>query len=144
MREIKVKFIVERDGVKYLSLAYLLTNEDGLPTEETILEEMEGDCECSLNESTSHCEGDCMEWEDARVVGNIQYTGLKDKNGKEIFEGDIIKLSYSAMEEYKAAVKFKHSAFVDDYHGWNLPAYGRYIEIIGNIYEHGNLLDKNS
>ena len=90
-RDIKFKFIVERDGIKHLSRSYLL-DEDGLPPHDEILEDMEGVCTCNLNESSNHCDGSCMEWENAIVVGQVQSTGLKDKKKDltKVYEGDII------------------------------------------------------
>jgi uncharacterized phage protein (TIGR01671 family) len=85
-----------------------------------------------------------------------QFTGLKDKNGKEIFEGDILSESiydipavYCGEEIY--TVEFNHSSWKKvpfDRHnnGWVLEQYGNVldnldnIKIIGNIYENPELL----
>jgi len=150
MREIKFKFIVERDGVKYLTKPYTLTNEDGLPPEEQIIEDMEGECTCSLNESVNCCEGGCMEWENAEVVGKLQYTGLKSKSGVEIYEGDILLTKYN----YQATIEWRDGSFT--YSTENLAEHirkqmsdSRFVacdfccsedEVIGNIYENKELL----
>lgn len=77
----------------------------------------------------------------------MQSTGLKDKNGKEIFEGDI--LDYKGR---KALVRWHGSyasfiyRFVDELQKRNTewkPLYLAYMkcEIIGNIYENRELLE---
>ena len=77
----------------------------------------------------------------------MQSTGLKDKNGKEIFEGDI--LDYNGR---KALVRWHGSyasfiyRFVDELQKRNAewkPLYLAYMkcEIIGNIYENPDLLE---
>lgn len=67
-----------------------------------------------------------------------QYTGLKDKNGREIYEGDIIT-GISASKNVKGDIDFVYGSFgIEDY---NLHEIGS-VEVIGNIYENPELLSK--
>lgn len=77
----------------------------------------------------------------------MQYTGLKDKNGNEIYEGDI--LFYEAYgKQYRNEVKYineeaRYGVCHDPYYGWSIPKGTHGIEIIGNIYENPELLNNN-
>lgn len=83
----------------------------------------------------------------------MQYTGTDDKDGKEIFEGDVIEVkTYEDWrgtrlnERGKIVFAFGESRFVYQLHGYN---YGitkktveeKEIKIIGNIYENPELLE---
>lgn len=70
----------------------------------------------------------------------MQYTGLKDKNGIEIYEGDIWKPSL--LSKRLQVVKFENGMFnISDFLMNGLWEYSDKGEVIGNIYENGDLLN---
>lgn len=73
----------------------------------------------------------------------MQYTGLKDKNGKEIYEGDIISRGKYNFEVVWNERKGWYG--IDDFdNGLTVLAqHLDYVEVIGNIYENLELLKEN-
>ena len=75
-----------------------------------------------------------------KTVG--QFTGVYDKNGKRIFEGDIV--AYRG-DEYGAIVYDKESArFCVQFDTWSTDfdhLYGKELEVIGNIHDNPELLE---
>ena len=77
---------------------------------------------------------------DYQTVG--QYTGLTDKNGNKIFEGDIVL--YARDEEIGQIAYHENEAmFVVEFDTWLTDfdhLYGKDLEIIGNIHDNPELL----
>lgn len=93
------------------------------------------------------------------LVSKCQCTGLKDKNGKLIYEGDIVSVKVEVQdffgddeyysENYKGEIIFEKGEIVIDVidttkHPISLYYHAKDCEVIGNIYENSELLERNN
>jgi uncharacterized phage protein (TIGR01671 family) len=152
VRELKFKFVIEKDKDLFLTKEYIL-DENGIPHRDTILEEME-ECTCMLTESQAYCDGSCMQFQNAKVIDTIQFTGLKDKNDKDIFQGDIVQNENSDIigivkwvddsEKIKEHAMFGIWDFLNKQWYWFADHYPpNELIVVGNEYQNKELLGEN-
>ena len=84
-------------------------------------------------------------WGDSRFI-LMQYTGLKDKNGVEIYEGDIVEIepNYGGDLFYgleTCVVKWDNEEAMFYVQTSKDGLWNRYSKVIGNIYENPELLE---
>lgn len=90
---------------------------------------------------------DCKDYDFEEILESgkpvMQCTGLKDKNGKLIYEGDICEYEFEEIGKQKAIIEFntKYATFLikplNDFQYANIND----CEVIGNRYENPELLE---
>lgn len=87
-------------------------------------------------------------WKSLYSVELLQYTWLKDKNGKEIYEGDLVEYCiewgyWNNDYTIKRTVEYKewhYNPFIHWHEEFTQKTYPECCEVIGNIYENPELV----
>ena len=88
-----------------------------------------------------------MQLKHPQIYEVMQYIGLEDKNGRKIYEGDIITITLDTGNVITGSVGMNNGQ-------WSIKYYDRYYplvsiwyemqpEVIGNIYENSEFLERN-
>ena len=95
-------------------------------------------------------QNDCLDYKNKDSFEIMQYTGLKDKNGKEIYEGDILKITCNfelrdgveidVVRWSDGCVSFACSDWLLYELAANSNTGEQNFEVIGNIYENKEML----
>jgi uncharacterized phage protein (TIGR01671 family) len=83
---------------------------------------------------------------DYKELMPLQYTGLKDKHGTEIYDGDLVEVTFkgSYSNQWTDVVRIcevKYDKTSASYSPFNTCKLGYPVEVIGNIHEHRYLLE---
>ena len=88
---------------------------------------------------------DTVSYRNFKNIELMQYTGLKDKNGKEIYEGDILS---NRNDEKLYKVIFENGSFraefkgdFEEYSFDLIDVVAQSCEVVGNIYENPELME---
>ena len=81
-------------------------------------------------------------WHEIPVIPETvgQYTGLEDRNGKEIYEGDIVKWENLMKTPMRSVIRYIYNGFkFTDFDGEDQEIWCGVFEIIGNIHDNPEL-----
>jgi uncharacterized phage protein (TIGR01671 family) len=97
------------------------------------------------NEKNKSDQNDVCNWDSVSYVG--QYTEIKDINGTEIYEGDIVETTRGLNHIIGAVIYHKASWYIQSKEGYNVRLISIFStaenKIIGNVYENKELLEEN-
>lgn len=137
MREIKFRAWDETNKIMYDDEIAFISNFDKVYSFfEIITKEQFQTC----------ADGCCTDFKYEKIVVEkgflMQFTGLLDRNGKEIYEGDIVICYFAQNEDgtIPRTVPFVVDNMLDFYHNDLLEESSHTYEILGNVYQNPELL----
>ena len=103
----------------------------------------------STEESSQIIDDKTLYWHTCEPDTVGQFTGLTDKNGKKIFDGDVVLYPWNDQDNPEIfTIKFKDGQFIaspvketEDYWDFMVGGYSKEMEIIGNIHDNPELLE---
>jgi hypothetical protein len=91
---------------------------------------------------------DWRNWDDSgEGITLMQFTGLKDRNGREIYEGDVLDWNgdggvWVVQWSEKDCGFNMYDAKNPHVNPYPIPLHAKYVSVIGNVYENPELLQR--
>jgi uncharacterized phage protein (TIGR01671 family) len=150
MSEIKFKLVFQHPTSKEIIISSPILLDDLINKYSDIYELVEKFCTCNCQPigETNVVECNCCDYFDEfECIDKLQYTGLKDCKGVEIYKGDVC-LSCQHSNPNSFVIEFIEGGFCGTYQGGYpldinhfYPSTGCCIEVIGNIHTNPELME---